>query len=420
MCIDPLALPDLAPPRAGADRARRSIKVMHAARQDLGVLLPAVGLVQPVFDTQIAAALAGFPAQVGYARAGATPALAWNWTRRTRADWSRRPLSAEQQEYALDDVRHLLGAARKLAGHARPPKAASPGWRKNSRRSPIADALRVEPDDAWKKVKGLPALDEAASTARAGRRRVARAARHRAQPAARLDPRRRRACVKSCCACRVPLEALSSLPEMPESVVRKCGEELLALVRDAGYRRSAAAVAAARTPGSGAARHGQAPRRHRQPRLRLSSRSAPEVLATRRELEDSPPAASDVSLLRGWRAGSGRKEAAQRFDLRRTRRALRATLRTDSSRGLAQPCERAAPRRAAVFLRAAWLAARAACAQWLSWPRGAAWRVRASRWPWSMVLSRPARPAPAPRAGDCVISSGAPSAPTVRNSPLSE
>ena len=39
---------------------------MHASRQDVEVLFPVAGLVRPVFDTQIAAALTGLPAQIGY------------------------------------------------------------------------------------------------------------------------------------------------------------------------------------------------------------------------------------------------------------------------------------------------------------------------------------------------------------------
>ena len=46
--------------------AESSIKVLHAARQDLEVLLPAVGAIGRVFDTQVAAALTGLPAQIGY------------------------------------------------------------------------------------------------------------------------------------------------------------------------------------------------------------------------------------------------------------------------------------------------------------------------------------------------------------------
>jgi ribonuclease D len=64
VCIDPIAL-DIA--QLAPVFTSPAVKVMHAARQDLEVLFPVVGLVRPVFDTQIAAALAGHPAQAGYA-----------------------------------------------------------------------------------------------------------------------------------------------------------------------------------------------------------------------------------------------------------------------------------------------------------------------------------------------------------------
>ena len=69
-CVDPLALADLTP-LAAVLAAPAVLKVMHASRQDLEVLLPAMGHTRPVFDTQIAAALTGLPAQVGYAEAPA-------------------------------------------------------------------------------------------------------------------------------------------------------------------------------------------------------------------------------------------------------------------------------------------------------------------------------------------------------------
>ena len=70
----------------------QAVKVMHAARQDLEVLLPAVGLVKPVFDTQIAAALAGHPSQVGYGELTRRLIGVELPKAHTRADWSRRPL----------------------------------------------------------------------------------------------------------------------------------------------------------------------------------------------------------------------------------------------------------------------------------------------------------------------------------------
>ena len=107
LCVDPLAVPDLTPLRAALGSAATE-KVMHACRQDIEVLLPAAGLVMPVFDTQIAAALTGMPAQIGYAELVRRVTGRELSKAHTRTDWSRRPLSGEQLDYALDDVRYLL------------------------------------------------------------------------------------------------------------------------------------------------------------------------------------------------------------------------------------------------------------------------------------------------------------------------
>jgi len=275
------------------------VKVMHAARQDLEVLLPAVGLVQPVFDTQIAAALAGHPSQVGYAEL----------TRRllgvdlpkahTRADWSRRPLGPEQQEYALDDVRHLSALRASLLDTLA--AKGRTGWLDEELAAlGNSDALRVDPEDAWRKIKGLPSLD-------AGRQKLAQAigawrerrAMERNRPRGWiLDDAVLREIVV-----RLPRspEALASLPEMQESVVRKCGEELLELVRQSEIPEPPPPL----------------PRREKPDpaQLALVKRLAdistevakeldisPEVLATRRELEKLAAGKREVSLLRGWRA----------------------------------------------------------------------------------------------------------------------
>ena len=83
-------------------------KVFHAARQDVEIFLLKFGAVPvPMFDTQIAAMVAGFGDQASYdslARglAGAAIDKAHRFS-----DWSARPLSAAQIEYAAGDVTHL-------------------------------------------------------------------------------------------------------------------------------------------------------------------------------------------------------------------------------------------------------------------------------------------------------------------------
>src|SRR5205814_9268535 len=107
ICIDPLAQIDLTS-LVGPLTSAGTVKVMHASRQDVEVLFPLAGVVRPVFDTQIAAALAGLPAQVGYGELVRRTLGVELAKSHTRTDWSRRPLSIEQVEYALDDVRYLL------------------------------------------------------------------------------------------------------------------------------------------------------------------------------------------------------------------------------------------------------------------------------------------------------------------------
>ena len=91
------------------------LKIMHSASEDLVAFKHACGVLPaPMFDTQIAAALAGVGGGMGYQKlvqAVTGVALAKG---ETRSDWLRRPLSASQLEYAADDVRHLHALRRHL------------------------------------------------------------------------------------------------------------------------------------------------------------------------------------------------------------------------------------------------------------------------------------------------------------------
>jgi ribonuclease D len=84
-------------------------KIVHAGRQDLDLFaLHAGQFPRPFFDTQIAAAMLGFGAQVAYANLvqrihGTRLAKAHTFT-----NWSARPLSNDQIAYAAEDVQFLL------------------------------------------------------------------------------------------------------------------------------------------------------------------------------------------------------------------------------------------------------------------------------------------------------------------------
>lgn len=87
-----------------------TVKVFHAARQDIEIIVMKARIVPaPVFDTQVAAMVCGFGDSISYVNlvkkvTGADIDKSSRFT-----DWSRRPLSDRQLEYALGDVTHLRG-----------------------------------------------------------------------------------------------------------------------------------------------------------------------------------------------------------------------------------------------------------------------------------------------------------------------
>ncbi|MEA2881579.1 MAG: ribonuclease [Bradyrhizobium sp.] len=84
------------------------LKVFHAARQDIEIIVHRAGVIpHPIFDTQVAAMVLGYGDSIAYDQlveriTGHRPDKTHRFT-----DWSRRPLSAEQLHYAVSDVTHL-------------------------------------------------------------------------------------------------------------------------------------------------------------------------------------------------------------------------------------------------------------------------------------------------------------------------
>jgi ribonuclease D len=107
VCIDPLADMDLSDLwELLFDPARTCL--IHSGSQDMEVLWYTCGQVIPnLIDTQICAAMLGYPAQIGYAGLAKELVNADISKTQTRTDWSRRPLTAAQMEYAAEDVIHL-------------------------------------------------------------------------------------------------------------------------------------------------------------------------------------------------------------------------------------------------------------------------------------------------------------------------
>jgi ribonuclease D len=106
--LDPLAITELEPLRELL-LDESVTKVLHSCSEDLEVFQRFLGIVPaPLFDTQIAAAYAGYGFSLGYA--GLVKAVLGIEVPKeeTRSDWLQRPLSAAQLKYAALDVAHML------------------------------------------------------------------------------------------------------------------------------------------------------------------------------------------------------------------------------------------------------------------------------------------------------------------------
>lgn len=128
-------------------------KVFHAARQDIEIIVHRGGLVpHPIFDTQVAAMVCGFGESVSYDQlvARLTGEQIDKSSRFT--DWSHRPLSDRQLDYAIADVTHLREVCKKLKAELEA----------EGRTEWLADEMAIlesretyetHPENAWKRLK---------------------------------------------------------------------------------------------------------------------------------------------------------------------------------------------------------------------------------------------------------------------------
>jgi len=131
----------------------RVLKVFHAARQDLEIFYLRMNRVPgPLFDTQVAAMVCGFGDSVGYETLASQLAKARIDKSMRFTDWSLRPLTEKQVQYALADVTHLRVAYEKLVKKLE----------KNGRLEWLTEEMaelthpgtyRTNPEDAWRRLK---------------------------------------------------------------------------------------------------------------------------------------------------------------------------------------------------------------------------------------------------------------------------
>jgi ribonuclease D len=309
--IDPLAVKDLQPLWDFLDDRRR-VKVIHAARQDLEVMsqaprsgpdgtlpTPDGKIPGPIFDTQLAAGFLGHPAQIGYGnlvaeRLGHTLAKG-----HARTDWTRRPLSSEQLEYAADDVRYLVPLYQNLR-NALIEKSRLEWLAEETAKLEDPSLFRTEPHDAWRRLKGLDRLkptQRVAAKLLAGWRETKGMKHDRPRGWILPDEALREI------AERLPTASaqFEDLRAVPAGVVRKSGDELLEVVAQA--QRESLHEPAYELPG-----RPDPDQVARVSKLLSVVRTqaeemqiAPELLATRRDVEQLVFSGRAHGISTGWR-----------------------------------------------------------------------------------------------------------------------
>jgi ribonuclease D len=166
--------------------APTTIKVFHAARQDIEIFFKLAGAMpEPIFDTQIGAMACGLGDSVAY------DALVQAFLKRRVdkshrfTDWSRRPLSRDQLEYALADVTHLRDLyplmQQRLADSGRL------RWVDEEHAAlSDPDIYDMEPENAWSRLKFRRTTPEYLAALRAAAAWRERLAQSRDVPRARI------------------------------------------------------------------------------------------------------------------------------------------------------------------------------------------------------------------------------------------
>ena len=296
--LDPLALPDWTALFALLD-APETVKILHAGGQDLELFHRArpERLPAPLFDTQIAASLLGHGQQIGYAAlvqnllGVALPKL------HTRSDWSRRPLSASELDYAVDDVRHLaalhdhLGEALDRAGRL--------VWAEADNTA-LADPARyrIDPERAWQRIGAGRMLPPPAQ----GALRALAAWREREAQARDLP---RQWLLKDEVLLRWAeqrpdaLSALEVEADVSSTLLRRHGDALMGAIRE-GAAQPPEALPVPYPLSPEQERHLKHLGRLVRARATALGVEGP-VLAPRRDLEALVLGLRDVPVLRGWR-----------------------------------------------------------------------------------------------------------------------
>jgi ribonuclease D len=134
-------------------KSPKIVKVLHASRQDIEIFYTQGGIIpEPLFDTQIAAMVAGFGDSASYETLARRLAHAEIDKSARFTDWSRRPLSKRQLEYALADVTHLRVIYEALAKQLE--RTGRTAWvAEEIKALQDPNLYKLDPEQAWRRLK---------------------------------------------------------------------------------------------------------------------------------------------------------------------------------------------------------------------------------------------------------------------------
>jgi len=231
-CIDPLAISELAP-LAELLVKDSVLKVFHSSSQDLEILYQKFGQVPtPVFDTQLAAAVLGYNQQISYADLVQQVTGVELEKKHTRANWMRRPLSREELDYAMDDVRYLISVYETLNEKLESTRRFN--WLEKDLIA-MSDPLNyeVKMDQLWMRLKGVQKL-------KGVKLQIASELVQWREELAQRQNRPRRWIVKDEVIVELARQApgdigaLSRIRDLSDKTVRRHGDRLLQIIAHAG------------------------------------------------------------------------------------------------------------------------------------------------------------------------------------------
>jgi len=299
-CIDPLAIPDLAP-LYEVLYDTRVVKVLHACSQDLEIFAHLRGAVPaPIFDTQLAAPLLGLQEQIGYGNFVKEMLGISLEKGQARTDWSQRPLDRAQLEYAADDVRYLAEIYPRMT--ERLDALGRLEWLEPEFEFYQAlERYMPDPDRAWQRIRGLEKLrPRALATAQLLAQWRERTAQEKDLPRnwvlkddvlidiARFLPDRP--------------ERLAKIRNLPAKTIDRYGKIIVQLVQDAADKEPQPLPGWKKRAKPTAQEEALADVLHAQLRLLAECYQINStVLASRKDLLAVVQGEQDIPILKGWR-----------------------------------------------------------------------------------------------------------------------